>query len=112
MYWEKRKNLLKKKTNFELNFDGKRIYPGTVAELIEAVKSIDIWGYCDTITNGNEYPIIHYWVGTTGKAGNPEIMELFAHEICHAIGYESEGMAVKFGGVASFAYTSMLEELS
>jgi len=104
-------NLLKKTTEFELNFDGNKNFPSTVSEVIEVVEDLGLWGFCDRLTHGDTYPNIHYWVGNKAKRDKAKIMELFAHEISHAVGYDSEAMAVKFGGVAAFSYMTMMEEI-
>jgi len=106
----KLKKLLKQKTEFQLDLEYETVYPGTVEEVIRTVKRLGMWGFCDKITNGAQNPHIHYWVGSA-KPDKIKILELFTHEVSHAIGYSSENMAVRFGGVAAFSYAAMMEEV-
>lgn len=109
----KLQNLLKSKTEFELSFGGKPHYPGTVKELIKVVRSLGVWGFCDKISHGKADPVIHYWVSKKELAGDRiKVMELFGHEVTHAIGINSERLAIRGGAIAGFAYMSMMEELN
>lgn len=104
------KNLLKQETEFELDMEDEVVYPGTVAEVVTVVNKLGVWGFCDKITHGDKKPEIHYWVNSP-DADRIKVMELFSHEVAHAVGYSSEKMACKYGGVAAFSYYSMMEEV-
>ena len=104
-------NLLKQKVGLCLDMGDGNIHSGTVGELITVVKNMGLWGFCDKITHGRKTPDIHYWVSKPTEKERIKVMELFAHEVGHAVGYNSEKMATKFGGVAGFAYMSMIEEI-
>lgn len=105
------KNLLKQKTEFELKFNDILHYPGTVKELIKTVRKLGVWGFCDKISLGKENPIINYWISKGALKDKIKIMELFGHEITHAIGISSEIVAIRGGAIAGFSYMSMMEEL-
>lgn len=103
--------LLKQETEFQLEIDGEMIYPGTVKEVITVVEKSGIWAFCDKISDGKDYPIIHFWINNKARKDKIKVMEIFAHETLHAVGYQSENLAVRFGGVAAFAYISMMKEV-
>jgi len=104
-------NILKQKVGLDLDLGDGKMHPGTVAELIVVIRKCGMWAFCDKITYGKQAPDIHYWVGVKAKKNKVKVMEIFGHEVGHAIGYTSENMAVKFGGVAGFAYMSMMQEI-
>jgi len=104
--------LLKTKVGLDLDLGNGECHAGTVEELISIVKRKGLWGFCDTITDGRNNPIIHYWISKDSQKNDiPGIMELFGHETGHAIGYTSETMAIKFGVITVFSYVTMMEEV-
>ncbi len=107
----KEENLLKHKVGLEFKFDDGQYHIGTVNDLIKVVRKLGMWGFCDKITNSEENPIIHFWVGSKAKKDKNKVMELFGHEVGHAIGYSSENMAIKFGAVTGLAFLAMNEEV-
>jgi len=95
------------KTDFQLNRNNKKIDSCTIGELIDAVKTIERWGYC--LHKSKKEKEIHYWIGK--NATLEQIIELMSHEIAHSSGYRSERAATKFGGIAAFAYHIISSDL-
>lgn len=105
------KELLKKETEFTVLVDEEFEEwedAATVADLLKTVRRQHLWGFC-AHTDDPKYKEIHYWIGK--KAETIKVLELFSHEIAHAIGYKSENMAKKYAGVSIFAYHIMKEKL-
>lgn len=107
----KLENLLKLNVSIEFDFEDDDNQPFRVSDVIESVKRLGMWGFCDLHTFGDKNPVIHYWVGPEAKKDKIKVMELFSHEIAHASGYKSERMATKFGGISAFSYMAMMQEI-
>jgi len=78
-----------------------------VSDLLKVVRRAGLWGFCNH-KNETEKEI-HYWIGK--RALNEEVLELFAHELTHAAGYQSEKTACIFAGIARYAYNILQEEI-
>jgi len=86
------------KTDFCTRFDGEW-KEARVRDLLLNVRRIGLWGYCHHVSKTHKQ--IHYWVGR--RPDIVSVLELFAHELAHAIGYSSERTACRIAGIGALA---------
>lgn len=92
------KQILNENTKFEFNGNKKS---RKVTELIKEIENNSFWGYCSIYNKGKR--AVHYWIANKGVT-RQDLMDLFAHELAHAIGYKSEKHASNIGTVSAYAY--------
>lgn len=101
--------ILEKKTDFTVVLNHP-IKNAKVKDLIKTIKKQGYWGYCQHFKKTKKYKEIHYWVSK--KTTNQEIIKLFAHEITHARGIDSERHACDVGEICEFAYQILLSDFN
>lgn len=92
--------LLAMETDFHVLLGKRWAKPALVSEIVEVVKSVGVWGYCNH--RSRHVKEVHYWVAPHAKRIN--VMEFVLHEVAHAGGFRTEKMACKVAGLGSFAY--------
>ena len=100
------KEILEEDTEFTVFLDERWNNGATVRQLLRTVRKVGAWGFCDNTKDPKE---IHYWISK--KACTEQVLELFAHEMAHAIGNKSEAIAKKYAVTALFSYHVMKYKL-
>jgi len=95
--------LLEKKTNFQLITDSKAENDVTVKQLINKIKKMGYWGFCQH-TSDKKYKEIHYWISDTNRPADDKLLALFAHEMAHATCGHSEKKACAVADICEFSY--------
>jgi len=95
------KKILKLKTDFEIFFN-KKIKNAQVTDVIKTIDKQGYWGFCD---HAIKHIKIHYWFKSNVKKS--DLINLFSHELGHALGYSGEKKACEFGFIAEQAYTTL-----
>ena len=99
--------ILKEETDFTLHLT-ETVNCAKVSEVIHVVNKTKLWGFCKHIAKNPNHKEIHYWFDK--DADKIKLVELFTHELAHAIGYKSELIAQKIGAVGAIAYQTLLEQ--
>lgn len=73
-----------------------------ISKLIQEIHDNGFWGFCSVYENGDRG--IHYWIDKNRDVSIENMMDLFAHELAHAVGYKSEKHACSIGTIASYTY--------
>jgi hypothetical protein len=88
-------DIKKKEKHHTFKISGERIY---IKNKVKEIIKNGLWGYC-TYSKNTKDRNIFYWIKKGTK--RCDLAELLCHEVSHAIGIKSEGIAIKYGYVGS-----------